>query len=299
MNKKVFLLYFENCKKVAKGLSKGLFIPSKPIRVHKFPDGENLITLPEGLPKCVIIYQSLYNPNEKLIELLFSAKGARELGAKRLILVSPYMCYMRQDKAFLPGQVVSQRVIGNFLGGLFDCIITIDAHLHRTPDIQMVFTEAKAINLSAKEAIIDFIKREIKNDNILIGPDEESQQWVREIAIGTGLKYGICKKIRTGDEKVTVSLPKDLDFKGKRVIIIDDIISTGHTVAQTSLLLKAAGAIEINCIVTHALFTNNALKVLKEAGVNKIFSTNTIPHDTNSIDITPILKRALEKELLL
>lgn len=299
MDKKNLLLYFEDFKRVARGLSKDLLLEASPVKVHKFPDGESLVTLPETLPECVIIYQSLYNPNERLIELLFSAKGARELGAKRLILVSPYMCYMRQDKAFLPGQVVSQRVIGSFLAGLFDCIITVDAHLHRTPDIQMVFTGARAINLSAKDAIIEFIKKDFKKGDILLGPDEESRQWVGEIASSTGLSYGICKKIRTGDENVTVLLPEDLDFKGKRVIIIDDIISTGHTVAQTSFLLKGAGVSLITCIVTHAIFTNRALKVLKNAGVKRIYSTNSIPHDTNAIDITPILKRALKKELLI
>ena len=101
------------------------------VDIHRFPDGESRLALPPALPEAVLLFRSLHDPNAKLTELLIAAGGARALGARQLALVAPYLCYMRQDKAFVPGQPVSQRIIGALLAQHFEAVLTVDPHLHR------------------------------------------------------------------------------------------------------------------------------------------------------------------------
>jgi len=90
------------------------------VQVHRFPDGESRVRLPADLPPRIYFCRSLDRPNYKLVELVLAAQTARDLGAEDLTLVAPYLCYMRQDTAFEPGEAVSQRIIGRMLAELFD-----------------------------------------------------------------------------------------------------------------------------------------------------------------------------------
>jgi len=144
---------------------------------HQFPDGETRITLPPVLPQQLAIYQSLNNPNAKLVELLLAAKTARRSGVKHLTLVAPYLCYMRQDTAFLPGEAVSQTIIGEWLAQHFDAVLTVDPHLHRVHRLADAVPVKSAIVLSAATAIGEFLCEQNRRI-VLIGPDAESEQWV-------------------------------------------------------------------------------------------------------------------------
>jgi ribose-phosphate pyrophosphokinase len=119
----------------AKRLAARLGVAAAEISIHRFPDGELGATVAPPTP-VTIIYASLDRPNEKLVALLFAVEALRRNGAKRLVLVAPYLCYMRQDIAFQPGEAISQKAIGGLLAGLVDRVITVDAHLHRTADIR-------------------------------------------------------------------------------------------------------------------------------------------------------------------
>ena len=127
----MMILCFDDYEIQSRKLATALDIPCHIIQRHRFPDGESKLTLPDKLSQHVLICRSLDQPNEKLVELLLAAKTARELGARKLTLIAPYLCYMRQDIAFHPGEAISQPIIGNFLAGLFDNVITVDPHLHR------------------------------------------------------------------------------------------------------------------------------------------------------------------------
>ena len=94
------------------------------------------------------------------IALLFAAEALRRGGAKRLILLAPYLCYMRQDTAFHEGEAISQKVVGALIARCVDRVITVDAHLHRTPDIRAVFPGIEADNLSAMPAIADALRKD-------------------------------------------------------------------------------------------------------------------------------------------
>jgi ribose-phosphate pyrophosphokinase len=264
------------------------------IHVRHFPDGESLVRLPERLPPHVIFCCSLDDPNAKLVELQLAAGAAPELGAERLTLVAPYLCYMRQDVAFHPGEAVSQRIIGELLAQRFDTLITVDPHLHRTRDLEHVLPFCRAVALSATAAMADRLSAR-SDDPLLIGPDEESAQWVRAIAAPGRLDYGVARKRRLGDRHVRVELP-DLTVAGRHVVLVDDVASTGQTLIEAACGLYGRGAASVSVLVTHALFVDDALERLAEAGVGDICSTDSIPHETNGMELAGLLAEALAED---
>ena len=143
-----FLHAFDAGVEEASRVARRLGAVVAPILVHQFPDGESLVTV--AVPQsCSVIYACLDRPNERLVDLLLAVEALRSNGAKRLVLVATYLCYMRQDKAFHQGEAISQHVIGNLLGRAFDRIVTIDPHLHRVKTIGEVFPDIEAEALSA------------------------------------------------------------------------------------------------------------------------------------------------------
>lgn len=258
---------------------------------HRFPDGELRLRLPEVLPSRVVVWRSLNDPNQKLVELLLVAQTARTLGAQHLTLVAPYLAYMRQDIAFNPGEVVSQRVVGQFLAGLFDAVITVDPHLHRVHTLQEAVPVPDAVALSGAPVLADWVALNRPNA-VLIGPDEESLQWVAQAAARHGWDHAVCRKLRHGDRAVSIELPA-LSVEGRAVVLMDDVASSGHTLAEAAVLLLKAGAASVDVAVTHALFAEGALELVKKAGVGDIWSTDCIQHSSNAVRMAPALADAL------
>ncbi len=275
-----------------KRLAAALGLPYAEAAVHTFPDGERRLHLPTPLAAHVIFCRSLNDPDHKLIELLLAAGSARDNGARRLTLVTPYLAYMRQDIAFHPGEAVSQRIIGKLLAQTFDAVITVDAHLHRIDHLSQAIPLAHAINLSAAGAMGEFIARECP-DALLLGPDGESRQWVATVAAAAGgLDYGVATKTRRGDRDVSIDMP-GIDFHGRRVVLVDDVASTGRTLALAARQARAAGATSAHCLVTHSLFVGDALAALKDAGIDKVWSTDSVTHPSNRIELAGLLAGAV------
>jgi ribose-phosphate pyrophosphokinase len=260
------------------------------VEIHRFPDGESKLTLPERLPNTIAICRTLNQPNHKLIELLLAAQTARQHGAVHITLVAPYLCYMRQDKAFSPGEAVSQKIIGKFLAEHFDAVITVDAHLHRVHDLHEAIPVSQTINLSAAELIGEYVKENVKNP-LLLGPDEESKQWVQSASKTGDFEYGVALKKRMGDRSVTISLP-DMSFERRDVVIIDDMASTGQTIIETAKQLLQNKAQSVHCAVTHALFYEQVTERMQEAGIQSVWSTDSVQHPTNSISLAHLLATA-------
>lgn len=142
------VLYFNDEATAAHRFAAAAGFECAAVDRHRFPDGELKLRLPATLPAKVIVYRSLVHPNEKLIELLFVAQTARQLGAADVMLIAPYLAYMRQDIAFHEGEVVSQKIIGRFLAQVFDDLATIDPHLHRVSTLEEASPVKRAITLS-------------------------------------------------------------------------------------------------------------------------------------------------------
>ena len=202
-------------------------------------------------------------------------------------MIIPYLCYMRQDKAFHYGESISQAIIGHFLSELCDRLITVDAHLHRVSDLQQVVPVQQAVNLTAAKSVGEFIANKFQ-DAVLLGPDSESEQWVSAAAAPGSLDYLIASKKRFGDKKVAIEIPS-YPLQKKHVVIVDDMASTGETIMESVRLLHLRGVATVSCVVTHALFTDEVLKNMKHTGIEKVWSSNSITHSINAVDICSLL----------
>lgn len=285
------VLCFPECAEQAGRMAKAAGLEVAEIAVHRFPDGESRISVPQTLPEHVFIYRSLDQANRKLVELILAASTARELGASRVALVAPYLCYMRQDKAFHPGEAVSQRIIGNLLARYFDELLTVDPHLHRVNRIEDAVPVARARAVAATDAMARYLEGRIDNP-LLIGPDEESEQWVAAIAKRNGLEFQVARKQRFSDSEVRILLP-DAPFRGRQVVLVDDIASTGHTLAATCRELAPRRPAGITVMVTHALFVDDAMARIMAGGADRVWSCDSISHPTNRIALAECLAGAL------
>ena len=285
------LLCFDDEQAIARRAADAAGLALAVVQRHRFPDGELRLRLPDPLPARVVVWRGLHQPNEKLVELLLAARTARQLGARHLTLVTPYLAYMRQDMAFNSGEAVSQRIVGAFLADLFDAVITVDPHLHRVATLEEAIPVRDAIVLSGAPLLADHIATQ-RQDVLLVGPDEESLQWVAQAAARHGWHSGVCRKTRHGDREVDIELP-DLPITGRAIVLMDDVASSGHTVAQAARGLLRAGAASVDVAVTHALFAAGAVELLREAGVGQVWSTDCIPHASNAVSIVPAVVQAL------
>lgn len=282
---------FPSYQQQGQQLANALELECYQISVHHFPDKESLVTLPEKKSDHAILCLSLDYPNNKLIELLLACKTLRKQGIKRLTLVAPYLCYMRQDKSFHTEEAISQQIIGQWLSELFDDVITVDPHMHRVNTLDEVIPNTSNHIISATASLGEFVKS-LGYPVHLLGPDEESLQWVKQVAAISHSSYSVATKIRYSDTHVEITLP-DVDYKDKHIILIDDVISTGHTVAQAAEQLYQAKAKQADVLVTHALFTKEAMATLQKANIKNIWSSDSIPHKTNQVSLTNLLAKSI------
>jgi ribose-phosphate pyrophosphokinase len=287
------ILGFAEYRAQGEALAHELGLPYAEVELHRFPDGESKVTLPAELPEKIIFCRSLDHPNDKLIELLLAAQTARAMGTREITLVAPYLCYMRQDIAFHPGEAVSQQIIGPFLAGLFDRVVTVDPHLHRIDHLSQAIPDIDAISLQSAALMGNFIAANTERP-LLVGPDAESEQWVRAIAEPSGLDYAIANKERLGDREVVIKLPEH-NYHQHEVILVDDMISTGRTLINVTRQLKQEGAETIHCLVTHALFADEVTQALHDAGIHHIWSCDSITHPSNAIALAPLLATVLQE----
>jgi ribose-phosphate pyrophosphokinase len=279
----------------ARALAKALGVPFGIVGLHVFPDRELLPTVPEPA-ETVIVYRSLHHPNEKLVALMLAADAWRRSGVKRLALVAPYLCYMRQDQAFFPGQPVSRDVVGDLLGRRFDRILTVQAHLHRTPDLAGVFGGVRAENLSAAPALVAALGSQ-SPPPLVVGPDVESSALAEETARLLGTDWMAFRKARRGDHEVELSADDIGRARGRAVLMVDDICSSGTTVVEVAERLAKVGAGRIVLAVAHALFDWRTAEWLRFAGVSHIVSTDSAPHWTNAAPLARVLADALSDEV--
>jgi ribose-phosphate pyrophosphokinase len=283
------LLHFDDERDYAARLGTTAGLILAPIERHRFPDGELKLRLPTPVASRAVLLRSLHHPNEKLVELLLVERAARELGARHLTLVAPYLAYMRQDAAFAPGEAVSQRIIGRWLADLFDAVITIDPHLHRVGSLKDAVPAGAAIALSAAPLIGGTFRA---TGVLMLGPDAEAEPWVRAAAAAAGCDAAMCRKTRRGDRDVEVTLPA-VPYEGRHVVIVDDVASTGQTLAAVARQVLARGARRVGVAVTHALLVDDADAVLRAAGVSEFLSTDSVPHPSNRIGTADLIAAAL------
>jgi len=280
---------FRDSAAFGRRLARALGVSLRPVHIHRFPDGESRVEVTPRPASDAVLVRQIHEPNAKLLELALGADALRRGGVRRLTLVAPYLPYMRQDRAFEPGQPHSQSVVGRWLGQVFDRVLTVEAHLHRTSRLRDV-VPCSADSLSAAPVFADWV-RSRRGSVALIGPDEESEAWVRRLARACRVPWYVGRKERLGDRRVRIRFP-DLPVVSK-AILVDDIVSSGSTLAVAARALRARGVPRVEALAVHALVTPSDLRRMHAAGITVLRSCDTIPHPTNHFRVSTVLAARL------
>ena len=210
------------------------------IETRRFPDGECYVRLhgdPRG--RAVDLVCTLAQPDLQFLSLVFAADAARELGASEVNLVAPYLAYMRQDKRFNPGESVTSLSFARLLSSTFDALLTSDPHLHRHPTLSALYTIPTA-TLHAAPLLADWIAANVEAP-LIVGPDEESEQWAGAIAARIGAPHVVLRKTRHGDRSVQIAAPDLGAHRDRSPVLVDDIASSGRTLAVAAQALREQG----------------------------------------------------------
>ncbi|MFP5513980.1 MAG: ribose-phosphate diphosphokinase [Alphaproteobacteria bacterium] len=285
---------FPDSADAARRLAQALDIPCHIAELHRFPDGESLVRLPEPVERA-IVYRSLDRPNDKLVELTLASSVLRRQGATDLCLVAPYMAYMRQDAIFKPGEPVSQTVVGEWLGRCFDRFVCVEPHLHRTHTLDEVFVGRPSIALSGAAPIADHLRAAgVAPGTVIVGPDEESAPLVEAVAGPLGLTGVVGRKERRGDRDVTVALPPDAPVHGRPVVIVDDVISSGETIFSCARAARVLGADTVRVYGVHALFNDTVAGRFAAEGLGRPLSCDGVPHPSNALPLSGLIAEAVK-----
>lgn len=293
---KPLLLVFPGNETVGEALAMALQAETASVRVHRFPSGESLVTLPSNVSRRqILLICSLNGPDPKTLPLLFAADCARDLGAASVGLVAPYLAYLRQDRRFHEGEAITSRTFAALLSRHFDFIFTVDPHLHRYTSLAEIY-DIPATAVSAAQPLSDWIRREVQMP-LLIGPDQESEQWVRAVAGLIDAPYTVLTKIRHDDYHVEVSLPEASRWRDRTPVLLDDIIETAQTMIAATKSLKDSGLEPPVCLGVHALFAGSAYDDLQSVGAARIVSCDSVTHTSNGITVVPVIAAALRSFL--
>jgi len=277
-------------QKLSTRLAKTLGCKLVKSEVKRFPDGELYVRLRgEVRNQHVVVVQSTCTPQDgNLMELFFILNTARDLGAKKITAVVPYLAYARQDKRFKPGEAVSLQTVARLLKAAgADRVITLDIHEeHSLRDFPV-----PAVNLTAMPLLGEYLKKLKLNCPIVVGGDQGSEIRAKLVAEKLGSSYDYLVKRRVSPTKV-ITKPKKLDMRGHDAVIVDDIISTGGTIIEAAKILRREGARKIYAACTHGVFSGNALQKLKKAKI-QVIATDTIEGPASLVSVASLIARAL------
>lgn len=257
------------------------------IETRRFPDEESYVRILSSVAdRPVDLVCTLARPDDDFLRLAFAADAARALGATEVTLIAPYLYYMRQDRRFQLGEAITSKTFARLLSSTFDRLVTVDPHLHRYPALSALYT-IRADTLHAAPLLADWIAAEV-DQPLIIGPDEESEQWVSAIAKRIGAPYAVLRKIRHGDRNVDVELPDLSVWKARCPVLVDDIASSGQTLIEAAKKLPLQGFRRPVCAVVHGVFAEDSYAHLRVL-TDRIVSCDSIPHESNAIRLAPLI----------
>nr|WP_197535234.1 ribose-phosphate diphosphokinase [Methanocella arvoryzae] len=252
----------------------------------EFPDGEVYSRVTgEVAGNDIVIIQSTPTARD-YIYLLQLIDACDE--AKSLKVVIPYFGYARQDKRFNPGEPISSRAIARTIKA--DQVFTINIHDRSV----LAHFPCKAEDLNVAPEIGNHIEGMKLHNPLVLAPDDGALNLVKSAATLKGLAYDYLEKTRLSGTEVKIA-PKNLDVKGRDVVLLDDIVSTGGTIAEAAKLLRVIGAKDVHLGCVHPVLVGNAVIKLYRAGIKSVISTDTLEKATSRISAAPIIAEALRK----
>jgi ribose-phosphate pyrophosphokinase len=261
------------------------------LETRQFPDGESYLRFrSDPARRRVVLVCTLDRPHGKFLRLAFAAAAARELGAKEVGLVAPYLSYMRQDRRFAPGEAVTSSAFAGLLSSAVDWLVTVDPHLHRYKSLGEIYSIPDRVVHSAP-SLAAWIRTEIARP-LLLGPDAESEQWVSEVTALVGAPFQVLRKTRLGDRNVEIEVPELGAFSDRTPVLVDDIVSSARTIIETAKHLAARGMRPPVCVAVHGLFTEAVFDELS-AHASRVVTTNSVLHPSNAIDLAPLIAAAV------
>ena len=261
------------------------------LETRRFPDGETYVRiLSEVKDKVVDLVCTLARPDDGFLRLIFAADAARDLGARQVNLIAPYLSYMRQDRRFQPGEAVTSRSFARLVSASFDRLVTVDPHLHRYAALSPLYT-IPTDTLHAAPLLADWIAAEVDKP-LIIGPDKESEQWVSAIAARIGAPHAVLRKVRHGDRNVEVELSDLSEWRGLQPVLADDIASSGRTLIEAARMLPLQGFVRPMVAVVHGIFADDSFQRLTTL-CDRIVSTDSVPHESNAVGLASLVARAI------
>lgn len=284
----MYILGGTSAKRVAGNLADRLHQPLVQATYKRFPDDEFYVRVVDDIAgEDVLIVHTAY-PDQKIIELLLIQDAVHDAGAKKITVVLPYFGYSRQDKKFEDGEAISARAIAEHISLHADCVITVDPHKEHI----LNFFTVPAYSCSAVSTIARYLKE--KHIDFVLAPDKGARERAKQAALLIDCEYDYLEKTRIDGTTVKIT-PKELDARGKHVAIIDDIISTGSTMAKSIQELKKQGAKTVSVACTHGLFIGDAKEKLLSAHCDEIISTDTIETEFSKVSAAECVADTLLK----
>jgi len=275
-------------KRLAESVSKKLGSELGSIDYRRFPDGEIYLRLLSDVNHrdCVLIETT--DSNDALIELLLLLDLLRDLNARKIYTVVPYLGYSRQDRRFMEGEAFSARTILKLIDQFSDSILTVNCHFLDSEG-EFSFEGVKIRNLDAFPLVAEYFKNKLKKP-VLISPDEGALKYAKRASEIINCEFDYLQKTRISDQEVKINTKK-LDVSGKNVIILDDMISTGTTIIEAAKFIKAQGAKSIHAGCIHGVFSGGLQQF---SGVlDDLVCTDTIPTEVSKITVADLISKAI------
>jgi ribose-phosphate pyrophosphokinase len=269
-------------RSLARALSEATGIEVADPEIRRFPDGEIYVRVDPSLDKALVVSNTW--PNDSLIETLLLLDAVKNVGAEAWAII-PYLGYGRQDRAFLPGEAVSARVVVEAISRRADMVVLVDPHSY----LDVGYFEVKTLTATAFPGIAEKFKEE--GVDLVLAPDKGRAREAASVARMVGVESAYLEKRRI--DATTVEMTGDVDFSGKVVCILDDIISTGGTIAKAASMAREGGAKRVVVGCVHGLFVSNARERILPL-VDRLFSSDTVESEFTSFSAAPYIARVLE-----
>lgn len=275
-------------KKLSKSMSKSLDLDLFEVETKLFPDGEKKIRINNDVQnKNIIFVQSLYPPIDKhVIQFLLTVYKLSQMDSKVYACV-PYLAYARQDLEFQRGEVASLAAVSRLFHSVgVHSLVTVD--IHSTHGLG--YFSFPIYSVSAMPLLANYVSNNLDlHSPLAVSPDFGGSARVEAFSKLLDVEYISLKKSRSRTTGEVIMEDSNVEVAGRDILLVDDMISTGTSIVRAANYLKKLGSRKIIALCTHALMVNNAAESIKDAGVNAVISTNTIPNDVSKVDVTEIL----------